>query len=109
MSELTQQLSTLAARLDEALKAADDEKRLEDLRIAFLGRNGEVTAVRRQIGTLPANERPAAGKTINDAVGLMEAQFARAEAALRSKAFAASLGESIDVTFPGTPPLRGSI
>ncbi|HXP94838.1 MAG TPA: phenylalanine--tRNA ligase subunit alpha [Candidatus Binatia bacterium] len=109
MSELTQQLSALAARLDEALKAVGDEKGLEELRIAYLGRNGEVTAVRRQIGTLPAAERPAAGKTINDAVGLMEAQFERAEAALRSKALAASLEQSIDVTFPGTSPLRGSI
>jgi len=59
MSELTQQLSALAARLDDALKAVADEKGLEELRIAYLGRNGEVTAVRRQIGTLAAAERPA--------------------------------------------------
>ncbi|HXF34496.1 MAG TPA: phenylalanine--tRNA ligase subunit alpha [Candidatus Acidoferrales bacterium] len=109
MSGLTEQLTALAARLDDALKATAEAKGLEELRIAYLGRSGEVTAIRRQIGMLPAAERPAAGKTINDAVEAMEAQFERAETALRSKALEASLQDAIDVTFPGPPPAHGSI
>jgi phenylalanyl-tRNA synthetase alpha chain len=109
MSDLAQELSALSARLDEALRSAADAKALEDLRIAFLGRSGEVTAIRRQIGTLPPADRPAAGKTINDAVTLMEEAFVRAEAGLRARALASSLEHTIDVTFPGTPPVRGSI
>jgi phenylalanyl-tRNA synthetase alpha chain len=109
MTDLTQQLSALAAQLDEALAGAADAKVLEELRIAYLGRSGEVTAIRRGIGALPPAERPTAGKTINDAVASMEEQFARAEAALRGKALAASLADTIDVTFPAPPPLTGSL
>jgi phenylalanyl-tRNA synthetase alpha chain len=109
MTDLPGQLRALAARLDEALKNAGGAKALEELHVAFLGRSGEVTAIRRQIGTLPPADRPAAGKTINDAVTAMEEAFARAEDALRAQALAASLEHAIDVTFPGVPPQRGSI
>jgi phenylalanyl-tRNA synthetase alpha chain len=109
MSELLEHLHALASRLDAALNSVTEMKELEELRIAYLGRNGEVTAIRRQIGRLPAEERPAAGKAINEAVEAMEARFERAEQALRSRALIASLEHTIDVTFPGTPPVHGSI
>jgi phenylalanyl-tRNA synthetase alpha chain len=109
MSDLAEQLSALAGRLDEALKTAADANALEALRVAYLGRSGEVTAIRRQIGTLPPDQRPAAGKAINDAVAALEDRFARTETALRTQALRASLAHSIDVTFPGVPPKTGSI
>ncbi len=109
MSELATQLAQLQRRFGSAVDGAPDEAALEQVRIAYLGRNGEVTQVRRSIGRLPAHERPAAGKSINDAVEAMEAALQRAQARLESLAFASELAESIDVTFPGTPARAGSL
>ena len=75
-SDLTDQLRALGARLAKPSMRRTTTKRSRTSRVRFLGRSGEITLVRRSIGTLPAAERPAAGKTINDAVAQYEAQFA---------------------------------
>ncbi len=109
MSELATQLEELRRRFGNAVAGAPDEAGLEQVRIAYLGRNGEVTQVRRTIGRLPAHERPAAGKSINDAVGAMEAELQTAQARLESLTFQSELAESIDVTFPAIPAGAGSL
>jgi len=109
MSELTEKLDDLHRRFEAALSAASDERALEDARIEFLGRSGQVTLLRRAIGSLPATERPGAGKTINDAVATMEGALDRAQTRLQERAFDAELNESIDVTFPSIAPTSGAI
>jgi phenylalanyl-tRNA synthetase alpha chain len=79
------------------------------LRVRFLGRSGEVTALRRTIGTLPPAERPDAGKVINQAVASLEAMLEEKTHELNRRALEAALGTSIDVTFPGTPARSGSL
>jgi phenylalanyl-tRNA synthetase alpha chain len=101
---LGRQLDDLAARLREALEGVRDEAALEQIRVRFLGRSGEITAVRRGIGALPAQERPSAGKSVNEAVERLEELVAHRHEALTRGAIEAQLAESIDVTFPGTPP-----
>lgn len=109
MSELTEKLDDLHRRFEVALTAASDERALEDARIEFLGRSGHVTLLRRAIGSLPAAERPGAGKTINDAVATMEAALAQAQTRLQDRAFEAELAANIDVTFPSIAPAAGAI
>jgi phenylalanyl-tRNA synthetase alpha chain len=109
MSDLTTQLEALRTRFTDAVAEARDERALDAARVAFLGRSGEVTNVRRTIGALPVSERPAAGKTINDAVEAMEAKLVEAAAQLENRAFEAELTQTIDVTFPSIPPQTGSI
>lgn len=106
---LTDQLNEFRARFDAALAAAADEKALEAVRVTFLGRSGDITALRRSIGQLPPSERPGAGKIINEAVEAMEAALADAQARLESRAFDAALSHRIDVTFPSVVPAAGSI
>ncbi len=106
---MTDQLDALGARLEAALSEAADEAALDALRVRFLGRSGEITQVRRAIGTLPPAERPGAGKTINDAVARFEGLVAAASAELGRRALQAQLDVRIDVTFPGTPPQSGSL
>ena len=108
-SSLGAQLDALGARLRAALATARDEGALEEIRVRFLGRSGEVTAVRRTIGTLPAQERPDAGKVINAAVAAFEALFDERRRELERAALDAQLSVAIDVTFPGMPPTVGSI
>ncbi|HEY9086130.1 MAG TPA: phenylalanine--tRNA ligase subunit alpha [Candidatus Tyrphobacter sp.] len=109
MSELAATLAALRERFSASAEAAKDERGLEDVRIAYLGRNGEVTTIRRGIGTLPAEERPSAGKQINDAVEAMETMLAQRRGALEASDVDAQLSQRIDVTFPAIPASLGSI
>jgi phenylalanyl-tRNA synthetase alpha chain len=109
MTELTESLRDVQHRFAIAASGAADGQALENVRIAYLGRNGEVTKVRRTIGTLPAGARPGAGKAINDAVAAMEALLEERGAHLEADAFESELGASIDATFPATPAKAGSI
>ncbi|GAC1449273.1 MAG: phenylalanine--tRNA ligase subunit alpha [Vulcanimicrobiaceae bacterium] len=79
------------------------------MRVRFLGRSGEITLVRRSIGTLPAADRPDAGKIINAAVTDLEARVDERAVALAMRALEAELERAIDVTFPGIAPLVGSL
>jgi phenylalanyl-tRNA synthetase alpha chain len=109
MSELEANLAALTARFDDAVANAADARAVEDVRVAFLGRSGEVTAVRRGIGNLPPAERPGAGKVINAAVEALEAKLAEATARVERAALDRSLGDTIDVTFPGPPATLGAV
>ncbi len=93
----------------EALAEAGDDASLEAVRVRFLGRSGEITNVRRSIGTLPPAERPEAGKTINAAVTELEAAVDAAARTLATRALEAELAHTIDVTFPGAPATTGSL
>ena len=109
MTELEASLRKLQQHFaDDASKAAD-EPGLENVRITYLGRNGEVTKIRRTIGTLPPEERPDAGKLINDAVAAMEALLEELRAGLESRVYSAfNLGvktSSLIQFFEGRHPL----
>jgi phenylalanyl-tRNA synthetase alpha chain len=109
MNSLESNLASLSARFDDAVANAPDARALDDVRVAFLGRSGEVTAVRRGIGALPPAERPNAGKVINAAVEVLEAKLGEALARVERAALERSLEDTIDVTFPGPPANVGAI
>jgi len=109
MTELESTLQALAARFDDAVAGARDERALDAVRVAFLGRSGEVTGVRRGIGALPPAERPGAGKVINAAVEALEAKLREASARIERAALERSLSDTIDVTLPGPEPALGAI
>ncbi len=109
MTDLTENLRELQLRFNAAAQGAADERALESVRIAYLGRNGEVTKVRRTIGTLPPAERRDSGKLINDAVEAMETRLNELRSRIESRAFESELAASIDVTFPAIPATAGSI
>jgi phenylalanyl-tRNA synthetase alpha chain len=89
---------------DEILRgvaAAKSREALEDVRVASLGRNGNVTALMKEIGTLPADERRERGAALNRLKGEIEAAIAAAAERLEGAALAQRLKtERIDVTLP---------
>ncbi|MCC7257087.1 MAG: phenylalanine--tRNA ligase subunit alpha [Gammaproteobacteria bacterium] len=95
-------LEALVSRAREAVAGAADAAALEAVRVHYLGRKGEVTALLKDLGGLPAAERPAAGQAINRArdavVAAIEARRAAIDQAALDQALAA---ERIDVTLPG--------
>ena len=70
ISDLNEQLLSLNDRLIEAL--ATDASSLADVRMRFLGKTGQITLVRRWVGTLPKIERPEAGEIIDVALARLE-------------------------------------
>ncbi|HZV77931.1 MAG TPA: phenylalanine--tRNA ligase subunit alpha [Candidatus Babeliales bacterium] len=109
MTDLDATLAELQKNFAAAAAGAADEQALKSVRVAYLGRSGEVTKVRRTIGKLPPQDRPAAGKAINDAVAAMEARLDELQRQLEARAFESELAASIDVTFPAIPPQLGSV
>ena len=83
---------------------------LEALRVALLGKNGSVTAQLKQLGTLPGDQRKAAGEAINIARDAIATALSARKALLEDAALDARLaGESIDITLPGRDPERGGL
>ena len=90
-----------------AIEAAPDAATLEEIRVQYLGRKAELTTILRGIGELPPEQRGPVGKTGNQARVELEALLAAAKDRLESAELEGRLsGESIDVTLPGTPPVR---
>jgi phenylalanyl-tRNA synthetase alpha chain len=102
VADLLAQLEALAKGARDDIARAADEKALEDLRIRFLGKKGELSAVLRGMGQLSAEARPRVGEVANrvkaDVEALLEGAKARLEAA---KLEAELAGPPIDVTLPG--------
>ncbi|HEY2554391.1 MAG TPA: phenylalanine--tRNA ligase subunit alpha [Candidatus Cybelea sp.] len=109
MTELQDQLQDVQQRFADAVETANDGQALESVRVAYLGRSGEVTTLRRGIGKLAPPQRRDAGMIINDAVAAMELQLGAAAERLEDRRFESELAISIDVTFPAIAQPGGSI
>ncbi len=81
------------------LQAATDLAALDQARTSYLGSNGKLTALMKQLGTLSKEEKPAAGKAINDAKQDLERLIGERRAELELKA--ALPKEPADFTAPG--------
>ena len=81
------------------LKAATDLPSLEQIKGAYLGPQGKFTALMKQMGSLTKEERPAAGKLINEAKGTLEGPLTECRAELELKA--ALPKDPTDFTLPG--------
>ncbi|MGA3036737.1 MAG: phenylalanine--tRNA ligase subunit alpha [Vulcanimicrobiaceae bacterium] len=106
---LSESLTTLASELEAALNGVRDEGTLEELRVAYLGRSGKITEIRRGIGKLPPEERPSAGKAINDAVAGLEAQLESATRKLGALKIERELENNVDVTLRNIPTTIGTL
>jgi phenylalanyl-tRNA synthetase alpha chain len=102
--------AAIAERALAAIAAARDLEELERLRVEYLGSKSELQAVTRTFGTLPREERSAAGQAFNTAkVAITDALTTRTDALERSRLADLAETEAIDVTFPGIPPAAGRL
>lgn len=90
---------------DEALRCigqASGETALQDIRVRFLGRKGELTGLMKGLGALSAEERPVVGQLVNTIKDEIESCLESALAAARQQEIQQRLqSERIDVTLPG--------
>jgi phenylalanyl-tRNA synthetase alpha chain len=102
--------AAIAERALAAIAAARDEAELERLRVEFLGSKSELLAMPRTFGTLPPEERAAAGRAFNAAkVAINEAMDARVTALTSARLSDLAETEAVDITFPGIPPAAGRL
>jgi len=102
VADLLAQLEALAQSAREAIVAAADEKSLEELRVRFLGKKGEISQVLRAMGQLVAELRPRVGEVANRVRDEVEELLVEGRARLAARALEAELsGRPIDVTVPG--------
>lgn len=99
MSELLSQLAPLKQEALAALVGAADLASLDQVKGRYVGPQGQFTALMKQLGSLPKEERPAAGKQINAVKAELEAALAARREELELKA--ALPKEPIDFTAPG--------
>ena len=99
---MKQQLETIRQEALAALAAAADQQELENLRVKYLGKKGELTAVLKLMGKLSAEERPVMGQIANAVRAEIEETLEKAKTALAAKAMEEKLkAEAVDVTIPG--------
>ena len=105
---MKEQLAQIKQQAVEALQQAQTPAQLEDLRVRFLGKKGELTAVLKQMGKLSPEERPVMGQLANTVRAEIEEMLEKQKAAAQAAALEAKLAsEALDVTIPGKSVVLG--
>ena len=105
MKETLQQIEA------EALaQIASPDADLEQIRVKYLGKKGELTAVLRGMGQLSAEERPVVGQVANEVRATIEEALAARKETLKAQALEAQLkAEKLDVTMPAATQKMGHV
>ena len=105
---MKEQLEQIRREALAAMDAAADSQALETLRVKYLGKKGELTAVLKMMGKLSAEERPVMGQVANAVRADIEEKLESVKAKLAAQALEARLlAEAVDVTIPGVPVAHG--
>jgi len=92
------------------IKSADNLKSLDDVRVKYSGKKGELTLVLRGMGSLSAEERPVIGALVNEVRDELENMITEKEKELkRAEIEKKLLTENIDVTMPSKKSKVGSL
>ena len=103
-------LPKLVADAQAEIAAADNLETLDLIRVSYLGKKGELTALLKALGSLPGDERKAAGQEINKAKQGVQQSIEARKASLEQTWLEAKLaGECIDVTLSGRGQRTGGL
>jgi len=106
-------MENLTALTEQALNLVEQAEglaALDDIRVNYLGKKGQLTALLKTLGKLTAEERPAAGAKINEAKQQVQQALEQKRTALESAAISEKLAsEKIDVTLEGRANNRGTL
>ena len=104
------QLEQIRAAALAAIAEAADGKAVEELRVKYLGKKGEITAILKQMGSLSAEERPVMGQLANEVRAAIEKAIAESAEKMKAAALEAQLkAETVDITMPAKKRSVGSL
>ncbi len=94
-------LNSITLEAKEAVANAQNEAEIEAVRVKYLGKKGELTAILKQMGSLSPEERPKMGQLVNEAKSEVEALITTKKDELQKIAVEEQLkAETIDITMP---------
>src|ERR1051325_10169468 len=94
------QLTALVAKAAAELPALKTRPEFEAAKARYVGPNGELTALMKQMGALPKEQKPVVGKLIKESKTQLTAQLDAALARIADSELAAQLGPAVDPTLP---------
>ena len=98
---MKEQLKSISASAKEAIAQCGAENEIEEIRVKYLGKKGELTAILKQMGSLSPEERPIMGQLVNEAKQEVEELIAVKRDELKKIATEQKLKEeTIDITMP---------
>ncbi len=100
-------IQDLLARALAQIGAAETLAALDQARVQYVGKSGELTAQMKTLGSLPADQKKQFGQAVNTAKGQIEEAIAQRKSALESSVRPA--GPSLDVTLPGRRRFAGHL
>ena len=107
---MKEQLEKIELLAKEELSSCGEIKELEALKIKYLGKKGELTAILKQMGKLSAEERPVIGQLANKVRADIEEAVGQKLAVLKASQQEAEIkAETIDITLPGKPQTIGNL
>ena len=105
---MKQTLENIRVQALASLEEATTPAALEELRVKWLGKKGELTAVLKMMGKLSAEERPVMGQLANSVRAEIETKLEQRKATIHAAVLEAKLAaEAIDVTIPGDAVVMG--
>lgn len=106
---LKEQIISIREKARSEISSVASLQELDNLRVKYLGKKGELTPILRSMGSLPPEERPVIGQLVNEVRAAIEELIENAKADLLQKERDAKLrSEIIDVTIPGKRRKMGS-
>ena len=103
-------LEVLTQQALDAVAAASDAAALDQVRVQYLGKKGEISALMKNLGNVAPEDRPKIGAVINEARDKVQTALNERKTALDSAALSAKLAaETIDVTLPGRGVEQGGL
>ena len=107
---MKEQIEQIKLKSIEEINNSTDLKNLEELRVKYLGKKGELTAVLRGMKDLSPEERPIIGNLVNDVKAELENLIEEKETLFKQEELNKKLeAEKIDITLPGSKLKRGSL
>lgn len=106
---MKEEIIQIKERAIEEVKSANDLRELNDLKVKYLGKKGELTSVLRGMGGLSPEERPVIGELVNYAKNEIEILISEKEEKFQAEELEKKLeSEKIDITLPSEKIKRGS-
>jgi len=106
---MKEQIEQIKQKSIQEIENSNDMQTLNEIRVKYLGKKGELTAVLRGMGGLSAEERPVIGSLVNVVRDELESKIKEKEEIFKSEVLAKKLeSEKIDITLPSTKIKRGS-
>ncbi|MDY2966171.1 MAG: phenylalanine--tRNA ligase subunit alpha [Megasphaera massiliensis] len=105
---ISEKIEAIKTAVMEELAKSEHLQDIQDIRVKFLGKKGELTAIMKEMKNLSKEDRPKVGQLVNTARNAIEEQLNAKLEEVKAKELAAKIeSEKIDITLPGRKPVTG--